>query len=380
MVNQRRGLPIRACAAARACIPIVSSLVLAVSIVGFSGLDSQKASASSPDAWSQQSPLISPSARDSGGMTYDPATGTTMLFGGTTGTGALNDTWEWDGSDWAEDNPTTSPSPRTSPGLAFDPVNDDMLLFGGRGPSDSTMLNDTWSWDGDAWTLLSPSTSPPGADQYAMATNTQSNYVLLITTNGGAASDFQTWEWNGSDWTQQHPSTSPSCGDDCGDIRNALAFDPTHHVMLLQDLNTTWEWNGFDWLQLDPTTEVGGLLTTGPENNGLLVLTGYAATWSGNDWTELTGTAAPSTRANAMFSDGPTGAVLFGGDTNEDDFDRPESGDQTWVFGPADTGPPAATPEIALPVLLPLSLLALGGAGYEVKRRRARRPSGLVPL
>jgi hypothetical protein len=298
-----------------------------------------------PNTWTKQSPLISPPASDDGSMAYDPVTHTSVLFGGETQVGGgttLDSTWEWNGTSWSIDNPVSSPSPRLSPAVAYDPVNRDLLLFGGQGPHSSPLLNDTWSWNGNDWTQLSPAHSPPGGYGVAAATNTQGNYVLLVTA-GYTQSFFQTWEWNGSDWTQESPETSPTCIGDCSELRNSLAYDPVHNVMLLQESNVTWEWNGFDWLQLNPATQVGGLLTTGPQNEGLLALTAYAATWSGSDWTELTGTVAPSARTSAMFSDGPTGAVLFGGDTNQDDFGHPEPGNQTWVFGP-ETQPPAATP------------------------------------
>jgi hypothetical protein len=64
-------------------------------------------------------PAAGPSGR------YDHAMATindkVVLFGGITGPGAygvVNDTWEWDGTAWTQRMLTTSPSPRWSPGCA----------------------------------------------------------------------------------------------------------------------------------------------------------------------------------------------------------------------------------------------------------------------
>jgi hypothetical protein len=54
---------------------------------------------SAPDtaSWVQLSPASSPPARSYVAMTYDPASGKIIMFGGFDGTGYLNDTWTFDG-------------------------------------------------------------------------------------------------------------------------------------------------------------------------------------------------------------------------------------------------------------------------------------------
>src|SRR5262249_23587391 len=49
-------------------------------------------------AWRGLSPPIS--ARANSAMVYDSARGVSVLFGGPTGSGAVGDTWEWDGATW----------------------------------------------------------------------------------------------------------------------------------------------------------------------------------------------------------------------------------------------------------------------------------------
>ena len=80
-------------------------------------------------------------------MAYDPQRKADRLFGGTSGTSLLGDTWEWDGEDWTEvanDGPTR----RSQHSLVYDSSRHLILLFGGSAVG-SPAANDTWTWDGD---------------------------------------------------------------------------------------------------------------------------------------------------------------------------------------------------------------------------------------
>ena len=84
-----------------------------------------------------------------------------------------NKVWEFDGTDWSSQaKPTTSagagdwPRKRCGHALLYDPVRNRVVLTGGRttcsDPNNDNeyysyrwvLLNDTWSWDGSQWTLL----------------------------------------------------------------------------------------------------------------------------------------------------------------------------------------------------------------------------------
>lgn len=104
--------------------------------------------------WTQQTPVHSPPARALGGMAYDAAAGTTVLFGGVTitydGQTCLNDTWTWNGTDWTQHTLSTAPSPRAAP-MAYDAARGQVVLFGGGAfNADGGMTNygDTWVWSG----------------------------------------------------------------------------------------------------------------------------------------------------------------------------------------------------------------------------------------
>ena len=58
---------------------------------------------------------------------------------------------------WTQIKPTTSPSPRDFQGMAFVAFLQHTVMFGGRGTS---LVNDTWTWNGKNWTQLKPANSP----------------------------------------------------------------------------------------------------------------------------------------------------------------------------------------------------------------------------
>ncbi|MDQ6712191.1 MAG: kelch repeat-containing protein [Candidatus Dormibacteraeota bacterium] len=83
--------------------------------------------------------------------------GQLVLFGGNRGTGAPGpaETWTYDGTAWQKVTPAQSPPARYDAPMVFDPDKHRIVLFGGQGLGEgqSGPLNDTWTWDGTAWTL-----------------------------------------------------------------------------------------------------------------------------------------------------------------------------------------------------------------------------------
>src|SRR5206468_13036699 len=73
---------------------------------------------SSPE-WVQLSPANSPPARSYLAMTYDPASGKIVMFGGDNGTTYLNDTWVFDGGTWTQVTTDTPPPARAAAQLAY---------------------------------------------------------------------------------------------------------------------------------------------------------------------------------------------------------------------------------------------------------------------
>ncbi len=97
--------------------------------------------------WSQAMTAQSPSPRAYLTSTYDIADGAVVLFGGCNPcpqpATVFNDSWAFDGNNWANMTSAVSPSARTSDSLSYDPVSGYMVLFGG-GISSTSQDDDTW--------------------------------------------------------------------------------------------------------------------------------------------------------------------------------------------------------------------------------------------
>jgi len=66
-----------------------------------------------------------------------------------------NDTWEWNGSAWTKLTPSGATPPiRENGGLAFDPSQNQMILFGGYAGS---YYADLWQFDKNAWSPFAES-------------------------------------------------------------------------------------------------------------------------------------------------------------------------------------------------------------------------------
>jgi hypothetical protein len=75
-------------------------------------------------------------------MAYDDARGVTVLFGGYDGTTLRDDTWQWDGNAWTQ-LAVSGPEPRVAHAMAYDLARQVAVLFGGV-TTGVPYLGDTW--------------------------------------------------------------------------------------------------------------------------------------------------------------------------------------------------------------------------------------------
>lgn len=157
-----------------------------------------------------------PPARWAHAMAFDAARGVTVLFGGVTRsgpTGALGDTWTWNGTTWTNVTPASGPCPREYHSMTYDSVRNVVVLFGGWKWQNNVLnpLNDTWEWNGATWTQRSGTvcgespTGPLARGQHGMVYDTCRQLVLLLggmrnPNVGPFYSDI--WTWNGTTWSQ----------------------------------------------------------------------------------------------------------------------------------------------------------------------------------
>ena len=194
-------------------------------------------------------------------MAYEAARQRIVLFGGSRvardgrGSTLLGDTWTWDGKDWQRQAPSFSPSPRFGTVMTYDSERRVVVLFGGYGRPNE-FFYDTWAWDGSAWKQLSaapPSRFYGNAD--AMTYDRNGRRTMFFCFPGGLPSEQAMWFFDGSVWTRQQlpPDQLPFDGqgmvydEALGRIVEFGGEDagvPPSGRSVRSDM---WVWNGRSW-------------------------------------------------------------------------------------------------------------------------------------
>ena len=130
---------------------------------------------------------------------------------------------------------TSGPGPRWGHSLVWDALREEVLLFGGMRQRGGPFLNDTWTWNGEAWRRHDVE-APPGRGMAAAAFHpTRGTVVLHGGRAGGRDSHSDTWEWNGSAWAVIEDG-GPVAVD-----HHAMVYVPASDELLLFG-----GWNGTD--------------------------------------------------------------------------------------------------------------------------------------
>ncbi len=190
-------------------------------------------------AW-QQLAATGPSGRFGAAALFMPARGRIVLFGGFDNSSALDDTWEWDGAAWTQLQPATRPSPRLDHAMATDGAGR-VLLFGGSADTSYTQfLSDTWHFDGTNWTLLAGATGPAARARAAFAWDPVRQRAVLV--GGFDATMYgtgDTWEFDGAAWQLRTATASPPV--------HSAVFDPSLGRVVAADFEGLWSWDGTTW-------------------------------------------------------------------------------------------------------------------------------------
>jgi acetyl esterase/lipase len=218
-----------------------------------------------------------PAARDSAATAWDNASGDVVLYGGQNypanalAPQALTDTWTFNGTLWKEASSgggTGQPPGRYGAAMASDPTSGHVVLFGGNTTTGSScngscldLLNDTWTWNGTAWTQVKGTSPTPARDYSVLAEDVTTGTDVLFggmagTSAGGSNTDSllaDTWTWNGSSWTQVTGGTVPPAR-----FAAALTYDSSSGGRLVLSAgyqgsttqsNVLYAWNG-SWSKL----------------------------------------------------------------------------------------------------------------------------------
>ena len=136
-----------------------------------------------PSDWAALSPSTVPTALTGHVMVTD---GLGALSFGGNGVGVYYDeTWRFDGNTWTQLTPPVSPSPRRRYGGAYDLARGRFVVFGGQ-VTGNGVVGDTWEFDGSSWTQLAPITSPSPRRDHCMVYDIQNGVVLLFSGRDGS--------------------------------------------------------------------------------------------------------------------------------------------------------------------------------------------------
>ncbi len=361
--------------------------------------------------WTQLHPAVAPSIRDNAEMVYDTVRQRIVLFGGVVSAGVyLSDTWEWDGNIWTELHPALSPpslprramaydatrgrtvllveseaytwewdggswtksatqipAPLSGYGerqLGYDAVSQRVIEFGGWSYSAGVYVSDTWQWDGQQWTRLTPPASPPGRLGHKLVSDSTRQRIVLFGGFGFVSAntegDFNdTWTWNGTTWHEQIDDSYVP-----GQL-SAAAMDDTHDGFSLlfggrkPDASLsgrTFHWQGNRWLQLDPVTIPPPRQSHQIARNvdgSLLLMFGGAGVgggylddtwlWNGTDWRLQAPASRPTARADysLTYDTRRNVWVLFGGQSSSYLGDTWEYDGSAWRQVSPSGAPPA---------------------------------------
>lgn len=183
-----------------------------------------------------------------GAMVYDNARRRLVVLDPTPGMDKRGATWEFDGTRWVQAAPPEKGPPgRDLHGLAYDSGRDRVVLYGGRRTT-GFYLDDTWEWDGVAWTQVVTGAGPGRRASLQLAYDSKRRKTVLFGGFNGAGALGDTWEYDGSTWTQAMPASSPSARSG-----GSMTYDePRGRVILAGGsplLADTWEYDGVTWLQ-----------------------------------------------------------------------------------------------------------------------------------
>lgn len=203
--------------------------------------------------WKKLAMRNRPPARAAASIAFDAKLQKLVMFGGFDGSNYVGDTWFFDGatSTWTQAFPTKAPNPETGPMLYTDPMTGRVDNFGGFDGMFYSLT--TWRWRDGSWHKLSVREFPSARGSAVCATNLQLKQTVLF---GGLAdvNPNNTWTFDGVAWTQQFPANEIPYR-----FYASTVYDPRFQGVVVfagfegQDGNDTWLWTGDDWMQLSPT-------------------------------------------------------------------------------------------------------------------------------
>jgi hypothetical protein len=229
--------------------------------------------------------------------------------------------------------------------FAWDPASERLLLLNCVGQDNRESVEEVWSWDGRAWTLVADD-GPPAMLVTAVAYDTDRGVMVRYGGQPLTGTDCvpETWEWNGSDWSGSNVAPPTACD------HAFMVYDAARRVMTMfgggdaeQNLiPETWTWDGEAWAQVagaddGPSGRAHFGFVYDAAHEQALLFGGYDGdqvfgdfwSWDGAAWTELD-FPGPSARSHFSIAVSPEGLLLFGGSTGPSTMTT--INDETWFL------------------------------------------------
>ncbi len=260
-----------------------------------------------------------PPALAAAAVAYDAARGQVVLFGGRDPF-LRDETWLFDGEAWTEG--PSGPSAREDVAMAYDRARQRIVLFGGCDDAGAAQ-GDTWEWDGE-WQEVQIAGPAPRCDHTMTYEPDGESIVLYGGWNGDEFFD-DTWIYDGDDWLLWSDTFTPTSSF------ARLVFDERNEQLLLIDQNdvpAVYELSGVGWSLIEGS-DVGpparfGASVTYNRARGRVVMVGGLSTglqtfgdtweWDGDEWSETAHTGPPPADDAALVYDEAGGRIIrYGG-------------------------------------------------------------------
>ena len=145
-----------------------------------------------------------------GTLAYDPSSQAMLLLNcvDQTDPGSVEQVWSWDGSAWSL-LADSGPPATVVTGVAYDPERRTAVRYGGLPLDSNDCSTETWEWSAAGW--AGKDVDPPTVCDHMFMVHEATRQRSLLFGGGDDAGNLitETWAWDGETW-QQLASQGPS--------------------------------------------------------------------------------------------------------------------------------------------------------------------------
>ena len=252
------------------------------------------------NTWTNRNPSTPPPGRADTAMVYDILQKKIIIYGGSAGGTAIEETkvYDYSTNSWSGKSvPSTAFGGRDRLAMAYDTSRGITILFGGF--SSSGNLADTWAFNlsTNTWTNKNAVNPPPARYWHSMAYDSiRKETIVFGGTSGNYRDDTWTYNFTSNTWSEQYPTVIPSARD-----RTAMIFDPISTATIMFGGNDDTGGSGGSMSDLkaynyQPYHKTGTSISTQYDTNG-------SAYFGSIDWT---GTTPSQTGIHVQFKTADT--------------------------------------------------------------------------